>query len=499
MRIEEITSITLVKADNWTLHHLRERCVRVFNLDFKSGKIEKFSGMTFRGFLSKYVLLRNEMRRRNLRARREEAIDEAIGDRLYKQAIWGLDVPGIGDIMLTEAFVAVAGSYVKNPKAEDATLEVVVKAASDSRSAALELQLRKALSEETAREPRFVYSEAGPGGAHIPIFDLVLRARPTTEKAVPKAVRPVQKKLTEAEQADYDRETDLINENIKKPEASRPHKFAPAKWTAMNGHPRCLVCGDEEPIGGICNKEATKKDVADSQTLLDAEMGKAEDFDISKPYPNEHACRLAEPENFSRIRAGEREHDGKRYRVLYGQPKDGGGWREQAYRYPKDMWGADAAKAHCAAHGGKFEAAVGKCEDCSAQSDGQGEGWFKFVKVSKHLQLVGGIIYEPNTTDTQGDFTDAPEIEKAMLKFMENYAAQTSRIKVMHKGKAFSFPIVECFQPEQDTKKGGQVVKAGSWWMTVKITDADVWQDVLDGKLQGFSMGGRATSPAPAT
>lgn len=30
------------------------------------------------------------------------------------------------------------------------------------------------------------------------------------------------------------------------------HKFAPAKWTHPNGHPRCRRCLQEQPIGGVC-------------------------------------------------------------------------------------------------------------------------------------------------------------------------------------------------------------------------------------------------------
>jgi hypothetical protein len=56
--------------------------------------------------------------------------------------------------------------------------------------------------------------------------------------------------------ADYERESELIRENKKKPEAIAQHKFKGAEWTHPNGHPRCLVCGDEERTGGVCNKGA---------------------------------------------------------------------------------------------------------------------------------------------------------------------------------------------------------------------------------------------------
>lgn len=54
-----------------------------------------------------------------------------------------------------------------------------------------------------------------------------------------------------------DKETKAINENKKSPEAQKPHKFSPAKWTHPNGHPRCKICGDEERTGGMC--EGRKK------------------------------------------------------------------------------------------------------------------------------------------------------------------------------------------------------------------------------------------------
>ena len=51
----------------------------------------------------------------------------------------------------------------------------------------------------------------------------------------------------------YEEESEIIKENKKKPEAFKKHKFKPAFWTHPNGHPRCLICGDEELMGGICN------------------------------------------------------------------------------------------------------------------------------------------------------------------------------------------------------------------------------------------------------
>ena len=61
------------------------------------------------------------------------------------------------------------------------------------------------------------------------------------------------KKLSDKQREEYDKETAIINENKKKPQAKEVHEFKAAKWTFPNGHPRCLICGDEEPVGGVCN------------------------------------------------------------------------------------------------------------------------------------------------------------------------------------------------------------------------------------------------------
>lgn len=118
---------------------------------------------------------------------------------------------------------------------------------------------------------------------------------------------------------------------------------------------------------------------------------------------------------------------------------------------------------------------------------------FGFKKIDKEEHIVGGIIYEPDKEDTQGDQANAKEIWKAL----KNYMIKGRSIKVMHKGKAKSVPIIECFQAEENTHKGGtgpeHLVKKGAWWLSVYLGgEPEIWKDVLAGKLNGFSMAGRA-------
>jgi len=81
------------------------------------------------------------------------------------------------------------------------------------------------------------------------------------------------------------------------------------------------------------------------------------------PYPNEHSCRLVDPETVKTVGSEDRKHNKKIYRVLFGIPKKNGKSIEQSYRYPKSDWSEDEARKHCKEKGGTFEAALKKAKD----------------------------------------------------------------------------------------------------------------------------------------
>ena len=76
------------------------------------------------------------------------------------------------------------------------------------------------------------------------------------------------------------------------------------------------------------------------------------------PYPNEHACRLKDPDTVKVRGSITKRHEGKIFRILVGRREGKTTSEAQAYRYPKDEWTADAARAHCKAADGSFEAAA---------------------------------------------------------------------------------------------------------------------------------------------
>ena len=110
-----------------------------------------------------------------------------------------------------------------------------------------------------------------------------------------------------------------------------------------------------------------------------------------------------------------------------------------------------------------------------------------FVKVEQEQRLVTGIVIEPEVEDTYGDIISPYEIEKAMIRFMEKGA----EIRVEH--KADSRPevaIIENWIEREGRVIGEQFIKAGTWLMTTKILDDEVWEKVKSGELTGYSFRG---------
>lgn len=131
-----------------------------------------------------------------------------------------------------------------------------------------------------------------------------------------------------------------------------------------------------------------------------------------KPYPNEHACRLREPGDFQpdSFRRITREHEGKEYTVIVGRLEGETELTEQAYRYNRETWGEDAARAHCKEHEGRFEAATGEESSCDCDDGKQGARHtrkeYEDIQAIHDLAVeLGAKCAEPG--DTGGDSDEA--------------------------------------------------------------------------------------------
>lgn len=106
----------------------------------------------------------------------------------------------------------------------------------------------------------------------------------------------------------------------------------------------------------------------------------------------------------------------------------------------------------------------------------------KLVTKSEYQQIVYGEIYAPNRPDAQGEFMTAEEIQKMAHEFMSS--KKMDQIDILHDNKVTKASVVEMFV----AREGDPDFIPGSWVAGVHIEDPAVWQRVLKGELNGFSM-----------
>lgn len=111
------------------------------------------------------------------------------------------------------------------------------------------------------------------------------------------------------------------------------------------------------------------------------------------------------------------------------------------------------------------------------------------VKADAAKKLVYGVVLAPHEIDTQNDYMEPDEIERAAHKYMTS-----SRVVGSEHGGAIEATPVESFIAPVDMKlegpHGEQQVTRGSWVLGVKIHDDDIWDKVQSGEYTGFSVGG---------
>jgi len=519
MRIEDLTKENIKELPDVTLRNLKIRFMRIHNQYFCDDTVEKAVDLDRRTFYNKYVVLSVEMKRRGIRFEEDAAIDKLheVKTRIFLKSLWGIDVPDLKEIVLIKSYVAISGSFVKSPKGKK-DMDVVIRNIEKNRDEHLEQKISMILKAHTGRQPNFVYSPAGPESTYIPVFDLVLRARDSTERIhvekkveIEKGAIPFKdlgvadentawagaKETVKAEVEDlkqicawYDSSSPDIKASYKLPH----HRMSDKKavWRAVYAAMAALLgardgvklpSGDKQGVYNHLVKHYKQwdKEPPELKKYDAEEFEKA--FPIEKPEETENTIRIPvgpECEVTATITISADEG----IKALYcGKIK-----KIRTYLFDKRVkaWTMATAQAWIKEHKEKIEKKLSETQDDKSVAK------FTITKIDKKKQMVGGIIYEPDEVDTQGDYADEKEIEKAQERFMEKYATDTKRIRINHQGKKLFFPIIECFIPEHDTIKGDKPLKKGAWWLMIKITNEAIWKDIEDGKLTGFSMGGTA-------
>ena len=108
-------------------------------------------------------------------------------------------------------------------------------------------------------------------------------------------------------------------------------------------------------------------------------------------------------------------------------------------------------------------------------------------KADEERRLVYGVIAESGMVDAQGDVMSAQTIEDMAHDFMIRFR----RFDERHSWRQISAMPVESWVFREDVTLFGQLIKAVSWVIGVKISDDGAWQKVRSGDYRAFSIGGR--------
>jgi len=108
-------------------------------------------------------------------------------------------------------------------------------------------------------------------------------------------------------------------------------------------------------------------------------------------------------------------------------------------------------------------------------------------------RLVTGVVLEPEVWDADDQIYSADVIEKTAHKFLAEYNKRT-KPGVQHNDYTRTIEIVESYITPVAFTLNKQKVKKGSWIMTMKVLDDEIWKMIKKGELTGFSIKGWAVA-----
>lgn len=111
-------------------------------------------------------------------------------------------------------------------------------------------------------------------------------------------------------------------------------------------------------------------------------------------------------------------------------------------------------------------------------------------KTDAALQIVWGEVYVPMVLDSEGDFMTADEIRKTGHRFIAE--GRVEQMNVEHEDDARATVVVESFV----VRKGDPDFIEGSWVLGVHIPNAELWELVEKGEINGFSLEGKGNREA---
>ncbi len=126
----------------------------------------------------------------------------------------------------------------------------------------------------------------------------------------------------------------------------------------------------------------------------------------------------------------------------------------------------------------------------SSSNDPLHDVTIEIKKSDEEKGIIYGIVYAPDSVDTDGEYTTADEILKAAYGFMK--AQNTTNVDKDH-----NFDNQKAFVAESWIVKENDAVfpdePVGSWAVAIKLEDEELKKSVKNGDIAGISMAGTAT------
>jgi len=135
------------------------------------------------------------------------------------------------------------------------------------------------------------------------------------------------------------------------------------------------------------------------------------------------------------------------------------------------------------------------------------KNYIEICKVNNEKRLVTGPALIPDVYDLQDDIISKEEVEKAayryMIKlsfrddpeFLKNELGMNNKSDrgFMHVEFNRKIAIVESYIAPIEFNLNNRVITKGTWIVTMKVFDDEVWNLVKSNKIRGFSIGGQST------
>lgn len=119
--------------------------------------------------------------------------------------------------------------------------------------------------------------------------------------------------------------------------------------------------------------------------------------------------------------------------------------------------------------------------------------WCPIVKADDNAErLATGIVLQPEVVDAQGDIIGPDVIKQTAHNFLALYNKKT-QLGLQHEVmKPQGVELVESWIAPVDMELNNRPILKGTWMLTVRVLNDDIWTGIITGRLNGFSIGGVA-------